>query len=103
MNLRRPKTFILAVVPLGQIAINFGNGGETGQVTGAGGALGWTGEDLRKGQSGDTFSKKASVAFASLSQRQIGKAGMAASEAPGRFAVSRKIKHRKNITDVWLG
>src|SRR5580704_2489939 len=45
-DLRRPETLIFAVVPLDEIAIDFGDGSESSQGTGLAGALQRTGEHL---------------------------------------------------------
>src|SRR6266576_3679176 len=69
MNLRRSETFVLAVVPFDQIAINFGCGPEATDFAGASGALQRTREDLRERKSGQPFAKPAGIAFAAISGR----------------------------------
>jgi hypothetical protein len=46
----RPKTFILAVVPFGQIAVHLSHAAEAGQFAGPGGSLQGTRQDLRESQ-----------------------------------------------------
>ena len=98
MNLRRSKSFIVAVVPFDQIAIDFGGGREASQFTSASGALQWTSEDLRESQSGQPRSKVTCVALASLGQRQFSKTSVLAAKAPCGLAVSRQVKHGKNFS-----
>ena len=97
MNLHRSETFVLAVVPFDQIAINFGRGSETSKFAGASGALQGTGEDLCERQSGQPFAQPPGIAFATLGQRHIGKPRMLARETPGGFAVPREIKDWKDF------
>ena len=66
MNLHRSETFVIAVVPFDQVAIDFGCGPEAGQFAGASGALQGTREDLHERQSGQPFAKPAGIAFATL-------------------------------------
>src|SRR5437762_1043309 len=98
MNLHRSETFVLAVVPFNQIGIDLRCGPEAGQFAGASGALQGTREDLREGQSGESFAEPAGIAFATLGQRQIGKPRMLTGKAPGGLAVADEINHWKNFT-----
>src|SRR5437763_17126621 len=98
MNLRRSKSFIVAVVPFDQIAIDFGGGREASQFTSASGALQWTSEDLRESQSGQPRSKVTCVEIASFGQRQVSKTGVLAAKGPCGLAVSRQVKHGKNFS-----
>src|SRR5947199_940853 len=100
MNLRGSKSFIIAVVPFDQIAIDFGGGREASQFTSASGALQWTSENLREGQSRQTFPKPPCVPFASLSQWQISQTRMLAGQAPSSLAMAREVKLRKNSNHV---
>src|SRR5438093_5541398 len=87
MDLDRSETFVIPVVPLDQIAIDFGCGSEAGQFAGASSALQGTRKDLREDQSGQALLKPAGVPFATLSQRQVGKSRMLPRETPGGLAV----------------
>src|SRR5258708_11270979 len=97
MNLHRSETFVLAVVPFDQIAIDFGCGRKAGQFAGASSALQGAREYLRERQSGQPFPKPTGIAFASLGERHIRKPRMLAREAPGGFAVPREIKDWKDF------
>jgi hypothetical protein len=96
MNLDRSETFVFSVVPFDQVAIDFGYGPEAGQFARASSALQGTREDLREGQSRQPFPKPAGVAFATLSQWQIGNSRMLPCQAPGGFAVPRPINRWKS-------
>src|SRR5207253_8764849 len=98
MNLRRSKSFIVAVVPFDQIAIDFGGGREASQFTSASDALQWTSEDLRESQSGQPRSKVTCVALASLGQRQVSKTSVLAATAPGGLGVSRVVQPGKHCS-----
>src|SRR5438093_13678416 len=97
MNLRRSETFIFAIVPFDQVAIDFGCVSEASHFAGASGALQGTREDLREHSFSQPSPKPAGVAFATLGQRQIGQFRMLAREAPGGLAMPRQIKRRKNF------
>jgi hypothetical protein len=56
-------TFVLAIVPFDEIAINLSDGSEACDLTGAAGALQWTGKDPGDGQFPKAPSKPASVVF----------------------------------------
>src|SRR5437867_10190212 len=100
MNLDRAETFVLAEVPFDQIPIHFGCGAEAGQFAGASGTLQGTRENLCKCHSGQSFPKPSGVAFATLSQRQIGQSGMLARQAPRGLAVAHEIYYRKGLAHV---
>src|SRR5207237_3805176 len=88
VDLGRAETLILAVVPLQQIAINFGYCPEAGQLTGPCRAQQGARKHLREIRSDQSFPERAGVLLVVLRQRQIGKPRMLTGEAPRRFAVS---------------
>src|SRR5947207_3598888 len=96
-NLRRSKTFVIAVVPFDQIAIELCYCTESGQFTGPNGALQGTRENLGENKSRQPLPKSARIAFAAFRQRQIGKSGMLTCSAPGSLPVTRQIDYRKNF------
>jgi hypothetical protein len=97
VNIHGPQTFIIAVVPFDQIAINFCYGTEARQVIRASGALQMDLSHLREIQFGQPLSKPQGVAFATLRERQIGKSRMLSRDAPSGLAVTSEINHGKNI------
>src|SRR6476659_8337068 len=66
VNLRRPETFIFAIVPFDQVVIDFGCLPEASQFAGARSTVQGTRKDLREDQSGQPSPKPAGVAFATL-------------------------------------
>ena len=100
MNLDRAETFVLAVVPFDQIPIHFGCGAEAGQFTGASGTPQGPRENLCKCHSGQPFPQPSGVAFATLSQRQIGQSRMLTRQAPSGLAVAHKIYYRKDLAHL---
>src|SRR5438094_9387467 len=84
-NLRRSKTFVIAIVPFDQIAIELCYRAEARQFSGPDGALQRTGQNLGENQSGQPLSKSQRIAFTAFRHRQIRKFGMLSWVAPGRF------------------
>src|SRR5208283_1351114 len=97
VNVRGAEAFILAVIPLDQVGIDFGRGAKAGQFAGADRALQGTGEHLGKAEAAQPPAKGASIPFAALGQWQIGPAGVLPREAPGSFAVPRQVDSRKQL------
>src|SRR5215470_9151844 len=95
MDLCRPATFILPVIPFHQVRISFGNGAKPGQFTRSGRALQRTGKYPGKGHALEALTEPPGVALAICSERQVGKASMLAREAPCSFAVTCHIQHWK--------
>src|SRR5204863_13887 len=96
-NLRRSKTFVIAVVPFDQIAIELCYRAEARQFSGPNGALQRTGQNLGENQSGQPLSKSQRIAFTAFRQRQIRKSGMLTCGAPGSFPVTRLVDYGKNF------
>jgi hypothetical protein len=91
VNLRRAATFVLAIIPFEQGAIDFSAGAEASQLAGPGRALQGAGEGLRENHSLQAFSEPSRVAFTGLGQRQFGQASVLPGDAPGGLAVSGKV------------
>jgi hypothetical protein len=87
MDLSRGETFILAIVPLHEIGVNFSDGAESGQFTRASRALQRTREDLGEFQAAQPSPKRAGILSALLGQWKISQPSMLTREAPSRFTV----------------
>src|SRR6266851_1892937 len=90
--------FILAIVPLRQIRIEFGYGSEPRKLASLDRALQGAGEDLGKGQPAQPLPEGPGVVFSALGQGQIGSAGMLARQAPRGLAVPGQIDDRKRFS-----
>ena len=97
MNLCGAQTFIVTVVPLDQVAIDFGYRTKPRQFTGSSRALQRTRQHFRENRSGQPFSKTRGVALAAFRQRQIGKSCMLTRDTPGSLPVARQINYRNNF------
>jgi hypothetical protein len=93
------ETLVLTVVPFDQIAIDFGNCPEPGQLTCPYRALQWARKHLPEIQSSQSFSQCAGVLLAALRQWKIGKPRMLTRQAPRGLAVPGQINNRKLVAD----
>jgi len=94
-DLCRTETLIFAVVPLDQVAVDFGHGPESSQSASPGGALERAGKHLREYQSSEPIGQCSSVTFALRSKRQIRKAGVLTRYRPCRFSMPGEVSDRK--------
>jgi len=93
------ETLVLTVVPFDQIAIDFGNCPEPGQLTCPRRALQWARKNLSEIQSSQSFSERAGVLLAALRQWKIGKPRMLTRQAPRGLAVPGQVNNRKLVAD----
>jgi len=103
VNVRRPEALILAVVPLDEVAIDFGARGEARELAGPAGALQRAGEDAGEIESFEPLAETPGVTFAAPGQRQIGEAGVLSTEGPCRLAVAGKVDYLMFVQSFFPG
>src|SRR5882762_6503999 len=97
MDLDRGKTLILAIIPLEQIAIDFGYGPEPGQLTSPRRTLQWARKHFFKIQSSQSFSERACILLAALCKWKVSQPCMLTREAPLGLAVPGQVNNRKLV------
>src|SRR5262245_61547721 len=97
-DLGRATAFILAVVPLVQVTIDFRHGSEASQLAGPRRALPRTGEHLGESQSFQSLSEASGVALPAFRERQVGDPCVLARKTPGGFPVPSHVNDRKRFT-----
>jgi hypothetical protein len=100
MPARKSETFVFAVVPFDQIAIDLGRGPEASQFAGASGSLRGTREDFCEGQFGRLYLDPAGVAPAALGQQHSSYARRLPRRAPADLTAPRQIGHWKILTHL---
>jgi len=85
-------TLVIAVIPFGEIGIDFGGRTKAGEFASPHRALRRAGQDLGKNHSVQPRRERPRLALAILGQGQIGAAGVLTREAPGGFAVPPEIE-----------
>jgi hypothetical protein len=98
VDLRRPETLVLAIVPFHQIVVDFGLGAKAGQFAGPGRALQRTSEHASELMSSEFFPDLMCVALALVSEREIGHSCMLARESPCSLTVSCEVNNRQRFT-----
>jgi hypothetical protein len=89
VDLGGAATFILAIIPFGQIGIDLGDIAKAGEFGSPLRALRRTGQYLSQVRSAQPLSESAGLPFAVFGQRQVGAAGMLPGQGPGGFTVPR--------------
>ena len=86
-DFRSALAFVLAIIPLYQVRIDFSERAESRQLTGSLGALERTGEHLHKDQALQSGPQTSRVLFPAFRERNVSSAGVLSRDAPGRFSV----------------
>lgn len=71
-NVHRALSFVVAVIPLRQVRLDFGSRTQTGQITCSPCPLKWAREDAVESNGAEALSQLARVLFPSLGQRNVG-------------------------------
>src|SRR2546425_6261126 len=90
-------TFIRAVVPLDEIALDLRRGAEASQLARPDRPLQGTGEHRGEGQSLQPLSEPESLGFAVPGQWHVGQARVLTRDGPGRLTVPRQIREGKRV------
>jgi len=90
-NLLATKAFVVAVVPFNKVGIDVGDGRETGEGTGAAGALKGAGPDGFELNAGEAGAEFRGVEFTLRGEEEIGEAGVLGGEGPGGFSVPGEV------------
>jgi len=96
-NVLGALSFVIAVIPLGQVGFNLGRRREPDQLAGPPRAPPRTGQHTTKLGRPQPWSKFARLGFAFRGQRNIRSTGMLAGERPRGSAVSNEIKLQERI------
>ena len=96
-NLRRPSTFVVAVIPLDQICIDRGDSAEAGEFARSPCALKRTGEYVAKAHGAKTSAQRSGVILTARCQGDVRAAGVLMRDRPGSLAVANQAYVRQNV------
>ncbi len=96
-NILRAPSFVIAIIPFGELRFDFRFLVESNQRTGFSGALAGAAQHPGERNATQTLSQLLGLGFAVCGQRNVGASGVLMGERPGRFTVPDKIKAEGHV------